>query len=116
MTKRTLSIGIEGFEGSIVIRRLRNMERLAMLEEMGLDQNKLAALASDKKAELSAEDVGMNLKKLGKLVTHAGTFVESVDLKSEEVHFQSWDDLDFDPAGMQIQMQVMTHVMGMGKN
>lgn len=115
MTKRTMNIGIEGYEGTIVVRRMKNFERLAMLELIGIDQNKMMMLAN-KKTELNASDVGLDFKNLGKIMGSCGELIESVSLKNEEHEFSSWEDLEYAPEGMAIQIQVMNQLMGVQKN
>ena len=45
----------------------------------------------------------------------AKDLVVSVDLKKGDTHFLSWDDLDYDPIGLPIQMEIVNYAVGMGK-
>lgn len=118
MTK-LIDIKVDGYEGLIKIRPMRNVEKFAIMQDLGMDLSNLQEMATKRaksvETKIGADDLGFNLSSLGKMVEKAGSFIESVDLKNGDVHFQSWDDLDYASEALSIQLQVVNIVFGMGK-
>jgi len=110
---REKTLRIEGFEGSVVVRPMRNIEKFDLMQSIGLTADKLANLS--KKKKVTSNDIDLNLSNIKVMFEVAKDLVVSVDLKKGDTHFLSWDDLDYDPIGLPIQMEIVNYAVGMGK-
>lgn len=110
---RERTIKIEGYDGCIVIRPMRNVEKFDLMQSLGLTTEKLTSLA--KKKKVGTSDIDLNLSTIKAMFESAKDLIVSVDLKKGETHYQSWDDLDYDTNGLPIQMEVVNFAIGMGK-
>ena len=113
MTK-LITIKVKGFEGDVKIRPMRNAEKFGLMQSIGMDLASLEKMAS-KKTKANSKDMGLDLSSLGKLFEKASELIDSVDLKNDEYEFHSWDDLDYHPSALSIQMQIVNVIFGMGK-
>lgn len=112
---KLITIKVEGYEGAIKIRPMRNVEKFELMQELGMNVESLTKMSQKKGKKLTPKDLGFDLSSFGKMLTASSKFIESVDLKREEEHYESWDDLDYSPDGLSIQLQVVNVVFGMGK-
>lgn len=110
---REKSIKIEGYEGEVLIRPMRNIEKFDLMQSLGFDSESLTALSRKKK--VTNKDVNLDLNSMRSMFEKAKSLVIKVDLKQDDVHYQSWDDLDFDPKALPIQMELVNYAIGMGK-
>jgi len=110
---RERTVKIEGYDGCVVVRPMRNIEKFDLMQSLGMTTEKLTSLSKNKK--VGADDIDLNLSTIKGLFETAKDLIVSVDLKKGEDHYKSWDDLDYDPSGLPIQMEIVNFAIGMGK-
>ena len=94
------------FEGYIIVRVATNIERLKIMEDIGISINDFV---NDATENGSAGEVGgkfNNLSTMVKLLEVSEGFYKEVNLKKGEKEYKSFDDLNNDIACQEIQMDV----------
>jgi deoxycytidine triphosphate deaminase len=110
---RTKEIKINGYEGSVTIKPMRNIDKFDLMETLGLNTASLTKLS--KKKNVAPGDVDFSLSTIKKMFEKAKELVVAVDLKKDGVEFKSWDDLDYDSNALALQMEIVNYAIGMGK-
>ena len=103
--KVTLS-DFQGFEGSVVINPLSNIDRYDLLAELDI---KISATNTEGDIASAFSD----FRKIASLMRHTKDRVESVDLHSPDKGYKSFDDLNEDPEAQNIMLKIMMATMGL---
>ena len=111
---RTKEIKINGYEGSVTIKPMRNIDKFDLMETLGLNTDTLTKIGK-KKGAVSTKDLDLNLSTIKQMFEKAKELVIAVDLKKDGVEYKSWDDLDYDSNALALQMEIVNYAIGMGK-
>lgn len=95
-----------GFEGHVLVRVATNIERLKILDKVGISMNDFASNEKDGKEVESAESKFNNMSTMIKLLEISKDFYKEVLLSKDEKDFLSFDDLNEDMECQAIQMDV----------
>lgn len=103
-----INLKFDGFEGEILMRVATNIERLELMEEIGLDIFQMG----------KGEDVAKNIqnqKTIIALLKSSKSHYKKVNLKKDGKTYKSFDDLDNDTGCQHIMMEcAMKGLMGLG--
>lgn len=99
------------FQGRVILKALRNDERMALMEDM-LSLNLALSAESNANSALS------QMKTVRKMISAVAHLYISVDIKQtledgSTQEFKSYDDLDYDASAMPILVDVASHIFGM---
>jgi len=106
-----LKLNFEGFEGEVVLRVATNIERLEIMDTLGMDLMKLGAQSKD--------DLATNLmttKNIIQMLKLSESHYIKVNLKKGNKKYKSFDDLNNDSDCQAILMECATKcMMGLGE-
>jgi hypothetical protein len=103
----------EGFEGHVLMRVANNIERLELMEKLGIN---IMDMAKEDDGEKKATDSLSSMSTVIKLIKASIDFYEHVDLIKDGKEYHSFDDLNEDVACQAVQMSCATKaLMGLGE-
>lgn len=106
---KTKQLTFAGYDGFVEMKGMKNSQRFGFMQSIGIDNNVVAQMQA-------GGDFQIDLGKIGVMLDETGKHVASVNLKKGDHEYQSWDDLDEDADCLQIQIDCMSALLGMGKN